>query len=211
MEREPVRDINVDDAVHSWRTPELEDSRQFESYLATNGLVRHSLGARLMSRSPAVDRPGWAKSFESKYRHTGRWYDAVGPYRFNAQQLEALPFEISAQQHFFKMGMFAGLTYALGATDFHTENVIATANGPVPVDAETILGAGVDDQEKSDAFSAARGFLNDSAIGTGVLPVGVQISGSDDFEVSALAGGMTPSSASHQAIVNLGDDDINRD
>lgn len=413
MEREPVRDINVDDAVHSWRTPELEDSRQFESYLATNGLVRHSLGARLMSRSPAVDRPEWAKSFESKYRHTGRWYDAVGPYRFNAQQLEALPFEgfyagfidkfvtdlrrdldnqlnhvsvseqafqavarglgtvlvensvqvliehlhtrgdsydqydryvstvegreelfrtfpvvarvlndriddysfavtrivealdhdlfdlraaslaagdtseitdlavnlgdphdrgqsvailslgqsklvyrprsspeydlyreivtvleldsqlpalqslnrsthawvqfaeqaelseISAQQHFFKMGMFAGLTYALGATDFHMENVIATANGPVPVDAETILGAGVDDQEKSDAFSAARGFLNDSAIGTGVLPVGVQISGSDDFEVSALAGGMTPSSASHQAIVNLGDDDIN--
>lgn len=74
------------------------------------------------------------------------------------------------------MGALAAIAFGCGATDLHMENVIATSEGPIPVDLETLLGADVETGSAS-AYEAARQFLNESPLGTGVLPLGVQVSG----------------------------------
>lgn len=108
--------------------------------------------------------------------------------------------EISLTDHFYKMGILAGVAYALGSTDLHMENIVASPSGPVPIDLETILSSTL--KKTSDkASQQAKDYLNDSPLGTGILPVNVSISGSTDMEVSALMGGVLVTTGEYEEIV----------
>lgn len=114
---------------------------------------------------------------------------------------------IDATDHLRKMGALAAIAFGCGATDLHMENVIATSEGPIPVDLETLLGADVETGSAS-AYEAARQFLNESPLGTGVLPLGVQVSGGGELEISALCGGLYPTRGRFEQLLDPYSDGI---
>lgn len=48
--------------------------------------------------------------------------------------------EEQVKHHYERAGMLLGITYFLGSTDYHYENVIASGDCPVLIDHETIIG-----------------------------------------------------------------------
>lgn len=108
--------------------------------------------------------------------------------------------DICLKNHFYKMGILAAATYSLGSMDLHMENIVASASGPVPIDLETILSSTLK-KTTEEASQQAKDYLNDSPLGTGILPINVSISGSNDMEVSALLGGVLTTTGEYEEIV----------
>jgi type 2 lantibiotic biosynthesis protein LanM len=71
---------------------------------------------------------------------------------------------------YYELGVHLSLLYLLGATDFHSENLIASKEHPVLVDLESVLG----NKLKKDTFKDASFFnyylLSSSVKSTGILP-----------------------------------------
>lgn len=68
-------------------------------------------------------------------------------------------------------GGLLGLVYLLGGSDFHSENVIATADGPVVIDFEMILKPSLDADRSKGALDPLQRTLDQSVLSTDLLPV----------------------------------------
>ncbi len=78
--------------------------------------------------------------------------------------------ENSIIEYYKNYGHLAALTYWLGSSDLHSENLIAKGTYPVLIDVETLLSA----QEQriySDDFTKIKYFESHSAVSTGMLPM----------------------------------------
>lgn len=96
--------------------------------------------------------------------------------------------QLEPADYIYRLGVLGAIFHALGSKDMHFENIIATSNGPIPVDLETIIAPQPAARtHRSDEL--AQLLLNDSPLGTGVFPVGSSISGGE-MEVSSLVGGL---------------------
>ena len=79
--------------------------------------------------------------------------------------------EEQARRYFRRAGMLLGLIYVFDGIDFHSENVIACGEHPVPIDLETFFHHRVDYPEDVKALtSAAKEIIADSVLRTHFLP-----------------------------------------
>jgi len=70
-----------------------------------------------------------------------------------------------------RQGGYLALLYALGATDFHYENLIAVADHPVLIDLETLFTPRVPIQDSSlDHLDSAGALFSNSVLATSLLP-----------------------------------------
>ncbi|AZZ56973.1 type 2 lanthipeptide synthetase LanM [Rathayibacter iranicus] len=92
--------------------------------------------------------------------------------------------------HLRKLGGLLAVTWVLGASDMHLENVIATAAGPVPVDLETLIQNRSHRTSAMTASARAIDELNSSVLGTGILPVRLTTGESSSIDVSVATGGL---------------------
>lgn len=95
-----------------------------------------------------------------------------------------------------RQGGYLALLYALSATDFHFENLIASGEHPILVDLEALFHPRVGEQKGKRADEMAGNTLYDSVLRVGLLPQrmwgneesdGIELSG-----LGAAAGQMTP-------------------
>lgn len=100
--------------------------------------------------------------------------------------------EGEAQRYFQRAGMLLCLVYALGGTDFHCENVVASGEQPILVDLETILhpqlGAAADIATMGGAHFLAQVRVQESVLGTGLLPWWVTNEDGATVDMSGLGG-----------------------
>jgi len=95
-----------------------------------------------------------------------------------------------------RQGGYLALLYALAAADFHSENLIAAGEHPVLVDLEALFHPRVDGMDLTQADQLASHTLNDSVLGTGLLPQRVwanaKSEGIDISGLGAVASQLTP-------------------
>src|SRR3954447_25221080 len=101
-----------------------------------------------------------------------------------------------------RQGGYLALLYALEATDFHGENLIAAGEHPVPIDLETLFRPGTRRQGAAEAEAEAEAareagdLLASSVMRVGLLPLRIWAEGeSDGVEISGLGarpGQLTP-------------------
>jgi type 2 lantibiotic biosynthesis protein LanM len=85
-----------------------------------------------------------------------------------------------------RQGGYLALLYLLAATDFHGENLIASAEHPVLVDLETLFHPRVDVPDLSAAEAAPGASLGESVLRIGLLPM--RVWGDDDHAGVDLSG-----------------------
>lgn len=92
--------------------------------------------------------------------------------------------------HFYeRQGSYLALLYALDATDFHFENVIAVGEHPVLVDLEALFHAHLEEDEKFQREDAAARSIGYSVYRTGLLPFRMQPeAGGMGLDISGLGG-----------------------
>lgn len=93
------------------------------------------------------------------------------------------------ERYYHRIGMLLTLTYVLGGTDFHLENVIANGEQPVLVDLETLLQPLVRSFDLVHTFSADRvaaEIMHASVLRTGLLPFWRSLNPGKSFDVSAI-------------------------
>lgn len=79
--------------------------------------------------------------------------------------------QAQAQSYFRRTGMLLGLIYVFDGIDFHSENVIACGEHPVPIDMETFFHHRVNDPQDVKALtSAANEIIANSVLRTHFLP-----------------------------------------
>jgi type 2 lantibiotic biosynthesis protein LanM len=78
--------------------------------------------------------------------------------------------ETQVRRFYERQGGLLALLYALRATDFHFENVIACGEHPVLVDLETLLHPDLDDKQTGDAGAVANKEIMNSVFRAGLLP-----------------------------------------
>lgn len=94
-----------------------------------------------------------------------------------------------AERYYRRIGMFLTLTYVLGGTDFHLENVIASGEQPMLVDLETLLQPlprSFDIRHTSSADRVAAEIIHASVLRTGLLPFWRTLNPIRSFDVSAI-------------------------
>lgn len=95
-------------------------------------------------------------------------------------------------RYLWQLGVLSSVLTACGAKDMHYENIVASAEGPVAVDLETLV-APLHKMGPDSAISEARDYLNDSPLGTGIFPIAASLGVDDQLEASAVLGGLTTS------------------
>ncbi len=91
-------------------------------------------------------------------------------------------------QTFYKrQGAYLALLYVLEATDFHSENVIAAGEHPVPVDLEAIFHPRLKQFERSEEPDSAA--LSHSVLRVGLLPGQSHVDEEAIVDLSGLSGG----------------------
>lgn len=100
------------------------------------------------------------------------------------------PGEADLRDHLRRLGGLLAIAHALGASDLHLENVIASAAGPVPVDLETLVQNRSHRDVAETAATAAGRQLNESVLGTGILPVQLTAGEATSIDVSVVTGGL---------------------
>ena len=86
-----------------------------------------------------------------------------------------------------RSGGYLALLHALGATDFHHENVLAMGEHPVLLDLEALFHASALEPEARQAGDIAGKSFSESVLGSGLLPVPVWSNrDTDAFDVSGL-------------------------
>ncbi len=94
-----------------------------------------------------------------------------------------------AKLYYRRMGMLLYLTYVLGGTDFHLENIIACRDQPVLVDLETMLQPlqrPWDVQQTLSADGRAAEIMHDSVLRTGLLPFWTIANFGKSFDMSGI-------------------------
>ena len=104
----------------------------------------------------------------------------------------AAPGEVDLRDHLRRLGGLLAIAHVLGASDLHLENVIASAAGPVPVDLETLVQNRSHRDAADTAAAAAARRLNESVLGTGILPVQLTAGEGTSIDVSVVTGGLQP-------------------
>lgn len=103
-----------------------------------------------------------------------------------------------------KLGALLAVAHVLGASDLHLENVVASSEGPVPIDLETLIQNRSRSDGRTTAATKAAALLNSSVLGTGILPVQVVAGESASIDVSVVTGGLdvenTPSALVHKVV-----------
>lgn len=99
-----------------------------------------------------------------------------------------------------QMGSVLAVCHALGSSDMHMDNIIASVYGPVPIDLETIV------QNRSifceKAIEKAVAQLNSTVLGTGILPTVMKTGENTDIDVSAFSGSLKSQTATITCIVH---------
>lgn len=86
----------------------------------------------------------------------------------NYSQFESLG---SVEQYYERAGELAWIATLLGATDLHSENLIATPNGPVIVDAETMLMTPADQfVDGTEGMAVRSAVVDNSVLGCSLVP-----------------------------------------
>ena len=78
------------------------------------------------------------------------------------------------ERYYRRIGMLLCLTYVLGGTDYHLENIIASGEHPVLVDLEMMLQASPrpwDERQIQSADQRATEIIHNSVLRTGLLPI----------------------------------------
>jgi type 2 lantibiotic biosynthesis protein LanM len=100
------------------------------------------------------------------------------------------------QRFYERQGGYLALLYALEATDFHFENLIAAEEHPVLVDLEALFHPHVGGIELQEADELANRTLNYSVLGVGLLPErmwsNAESEGIDISGLGMVAGQLTP-------------------
>jgi type 2 lantibiotic biosynthesis protein LanM len=95
-----------------------------------------------------------------------------------------------------RIGGYLALLYALEATDFHLENVIAAGEHPMPIDLETLFHPRIIEPDSPEAVLVSNRLIAHSVFRVGLLPQRLWVRGaSEGIEVSgigATAGQMMP-------------------
>ncbi|MFT2705832.1 type 2 lanthipeptide synthetase LanM [Clavibacter zhangzhiyongii] len=98
---------------------------------------------------------------------------------------------IPLAQHLERLGSLLAVAHVLGASDLHLENVIASAEGPVPIDLETLIQNRSEvDGDDGTALTRASRMLNASVLGSGILPVQLTTGEGTSIDVSVSTGGL---------------------
>ncbi len=95
-------------------------------------------------------------------RDTYGWSEFINPCHCESRE------EIS--RFYERQGALLALLYALAANDFHSENIIAAGEYPVPIDLESLFQADFGQFDLSIYRSAASFVMNSSVLGVGILP-----------------------------------------
>ncbi|WP_182911377.1 type 2 lanthipeptide synthetase LanM [Actinomyces sp. 2119] len=105
---------------------------------------------------------------------------------------QAEPGQIAPEKHLRKLGALLAVAHSLGASDLHMENVIASPQGPVPVDLETLIQNHSRDTGPTPQTAAERAVseLNESVLGTGILPMHLSAGHDTSIDVSVATGGL---------------------
>lgn len=100
--------------------------------------------------------------------------------------------ESEAELYFQRAGMILCLVYALGGTDFHFENIVASGDQPILVDLETIihpqLSVAPDIATMGGAHFLAQVRVQEGILSTGLLPWWVTNDDGAAIDVSGLGG-----------------------
>lgn len=94
-----------------------------------------------------------------------------------------------AERYYERIGMLLALTYVLGGTDFHVENVIASGEHPMLVDLESMLQPLPRSFDSRQAFSADRRaaeIIHASVLRTGLLPSWRNLNPGRSFDASGI-------------------------
>jgi type 2 lantibiotic biosynthesis protein LanM len=93
------------------------------------------------------------------------------------------------QRFYERQGGYLALLYALEATDFHFENLIASGEHPVLVDLEALFHPHLEGNEAKEAEQLAGQVINNSVLRTGLLPQRVWAANpSEGIDISGLGG-----------------------
>jgi type 2 lantibiotic biosynthesis protein LanM len=113
-----------------------------------------------------------------------------GPYGW-VEYIEHLPMEDKEEvtRYFQKSGMLLCLIYAFDGIDFHSENVIACGEDPVPIDLETFIHHRINEPEDVlEFFDASQEAIANSVLRTHFLPQLYQVK--DKFyDITGMGGG----------------------
>ena len=113
--------------------------------------------------------------------------------------------ETAVRKYFEQAGGMAAITYLLGATDLHMENVVATRRGPVIVDPESLLYPGRPRVTESNPRSTTRQVP--SCLGTGFITFAEAGADGHRYETGGLRGtGTRGSSRPRRAWTGIGTD-----
>ncbi|WP_454151169.1 type 2 lanthipeptide synthetase LanM [Microbacterium lacticum] len=94
-------------------------------------------------------------------------------------------------QYLRRLGALLAVAHVLGASDMHMENVLATADGPVPIDLETLIQNRSETTTATYAAQKAVSQLNTSVLGTGILPMYLKTGEGTNIDVSVATGGLS--------------------
>jgi type 2 lantibiotic biosynthesis protein LanM len=104
--------------------------------------------------------------------------------------------EEEIQRFYERQGAYLALLYALGATDFHYENLIAAGAHPVLLDLEALFHQRIRGADVKQADQLASNTLSDSVLGVGLLPqriwANLESEGIDLSGLGGAAGQLTP-------------------
>jgi len=115
--------------------------------------------------------------------------------------------ETELHAYFEHAGALLGALYLVGGTDVHVENLIASQNGPVLIDAETLFHPPVAvDGMDSASVSVNRTLFTDSIIRTGLLPWWNLTAAGQPLDVGGLTGGTQPPDINQRIWLNLNTD-----
>ncbi len=113
--------------------------------------------------------------------------DTYGWVEFVAAQTCSSTEEI--QRFYERQGGYLALLYALEATDFHSENLIAAGEHPVLVDLESLFHAPFNKFDATNSEQLAQETINNSVLGIGLLPMRLWSDGEHDgVDISGLGG-----------------------
>ncbi|KAB8331084.1 type 2 lantipeptide synthetase LanM [Scytonema tolypothrichoides VB-61278] len=93
------------------------------------------------------------------------------------------------QRFYERQGAYLALLYALEATDFHNENLIATGENPILIDLESLFHPRIENFDIKKSDELAINTINYSVLRVGLLPQRIWINAeSEGIELSGLGG-----------------------
>ena len=96
--------------------------------------------------------------------------------------------EQEVKNFYIRQGCFLALLYALEATDFHAENLIANGEHPILVDLESLFHPRVKEDKNSNYTQKVSAQMGDSVLRVGLLPQRLWIGGKENVKGIDLSG-----------------------